>query len=230
VVAALQSGIPLARAELLDALQVKACNRYSKLDLAVSPTLFLEFHGTDRAVDEQVGLMMELTKEFEGGEFRWAIATEERTRLWQARHDIWWAALALRPGSQGVPTDICVPISQLPDVIARAQQDVAELGLVAPLCGHIGDGNFHLCVLVDPADRDEQARIAELNTRLVSRAHAVGGTCTGEHGIGTGKMGYLADERGAGMMTLAALKRALDPKNVMNPGKILCPDFYQPYE
>ena len=230
VVAALQSGIPLARAELLDALQVEACNRYSKLDLAVRPTLFLEFHSTDRAVDEQVGLMTELTKEFEGGEFRWATATEERTRLWQARHDIWWAALALRPGSQGVPTDICVPISQLPDVIAQAQQDVAELGLVAPLCGHIGDGNFHLCVLVDPADRNEQARIAELNARLVSRAHEVGGTCTGEHGIGIGKMGYLADERGPGMMTLAALKRALDPRNVMNPGKVLCLDAYQPYE
>jgi len=229
VVAALQSGIPLARAELLDALQVEACNRYSKLDLAVSPTLFLEFHGSDRAVDEQIGLMTELTREFEGGEFRWATATKERTRLWQARHDIWWAALTLRPGSQGVPTDICVPISQLPDIIARAQQDVAELGLVAPLCGHIGDGNFHFCVLVDPADRNEQARIAELSARLVSRAHEVGGTCTGEHGIGTGKMGYLADERGAGMMTLAALKRALDPRNVMNPGKILRPDAYQPY-
>ena len=229
VVAALQSGIPLARAELLDALQVEACNRYSKLDLAVSPTLFLEFHGTDHAVDEQIALMAELAREFEGGEFRWATAIEERTKLWQARHDIWWAALALRPGSQGIPTDICVPISQLPDVIARAQQDVAELGLVAPLCGHIGDGNFHLCVLVDPADRDEQARIAELSARLVARAHAVGGTCTGEHGIGIGKMRYLAEERGAGMMTLAALKRALDPRNIMNPGKILSLDTYQPY-
>jgi D-lactate dehydrogenase (cytochrome) len=229
VVACLQSGIPLARAELLDALQVEASNRYSKLDLAVSPTLFLEFHGTDRAVDEQVAFVAEIAKEFEGGEFRWATATEERTKLWQARHDIWWAALALRAGSQGMPTDICVPISQLPDMIAQAQQDVAELGLVAPLCGHIGDGNFHLCVLVDPADRDEQARIAELSARLVARAHAVGGTCTGEHGIGVGKMRYLADERGAGMMTLAAVKRALDPRNIMNPGKILSLDAYQPY-
>ncbi len=229
VVACLQTGIPLARAELLDALQVEACNRYSKLDLAVNPTLFLEFHGTDRAVDEQIALMTEIAKEFAGGEFRWATANEERTRLWQARHDIWWAALALRPGSQGVPTDICVPISHLSDVIAQAQQDVAELGLVAPLCGHVGDGNFHLCVLVDLANRDEQARIVELGARLVARAHAVGGTCSGEHGIGVGKMRYLANERGAGMMTLAAIKHALDPRNILNPGKILSFDAYQPY-
>jgi D-lactate dehydrogenase (cytochrome) len=230
VVTAQQSGIPLARAELLDALQVEACNRYSKLDLAVAPTLFLEFHGTDRAVEEQIELVGEIAEEFGGGEFRWAAATEERTKLWQARHDLWWAALALRPGSQGIPTDICVPISQLPDVIGQTQQDVAELGLIAPLCGHIGDGNFHLCVLVDPTDRNEQARIAQLNTRLVARAHAAGGTCTGEHGIGVGKMRYLGNERGAGMMTLAALKRALDPRNIMNPGKILHLDAYQAYE
>jgi D-lactate dehydrogenase (cytochrome) len=229
VVAALQSGIPLARAELLDALQVDACNRYSRLDLAVSPTLFLEFHGTDRSVDEQIALTSEIASEFESGEFRWATATEERTRLWQARHDIWWAALSLRPGSRGMPTDVCVPISSLPDVIVQAQQDVAELGLVAPLCGHIGDGNFHLCVLLDPADRDEQARIEQLNARLIARAHTVGGTCTGEHGIGVGKMRYLPDERGAGMATLAALKRALDPRNIMNPGKILQVDAYPAY-
>ena len=229
VVAALQSGIPLARAELLDALQVDACNRYSRLDLAVSPTLFLEFHGTDRSVDEQIALTSEIASEFESGEFRWATATEERTRLWQARHDIWWAALSLRPGSRGMPTDVCVPISSLPDVIVQAQQDVAELGLVAPLCGHIGDGNFHLCVLLDPADRDEQARIEQLNARLIARAHTVGGTCTGEHGIGVGKMRYLPDERGAGMATLAELKRALDPRNIMNPGKILQVDAYPAY-
>lgn len=229
VVAAMQSGIPLTRAELLDALQVEACNRHSKLDLAVSPTLFLEFHGTDNAVDEQIALTADIAREFGGGDFRWATATEERTKLWQARHDVWWAALALRPGSQGMPTDVCVPISQLPDIIAQTQEDVAELGLVAPLCGHIGDGNFHLCVLVDPNDRDEQTRIGQLNARLIGRAHAVGGTCTGEHGIGVGKIRYLADERGASMTTLAALKRALDPRNIMNPAKILDVDSYQPY-
>jgi D-lactate dehydrogenase (cytochrome) len=227
VVAAMQSAIPLARAELLDALQVDACNRYSKLDLAVRPTLFLEFHGTDRAVDEQIEVTSEIAREFGGGEFRWATATEERNRLWQARHDIWWAALGLRPGSQGVPTDICVPISKLPEVIAQTQDDVAEFGLVAPLCGHVGDGNFHLCVLVEPGNRDEQARIAELNARMVARARAVGGTCTGEHGIGTGKIDYLAAERGAGIATLAAIKRALDPRNIMNPGKILNLDACQ---
>ncbi|PAY07873.1 FAD-binding oxidoreductase [Bradyrhizobium sp. UFLA03-84] len=230
VVAALQSAIPLARAELLDALQVEACNRYSMLDLAACPTLFLEFHGTDRAVDEQVELMAEIAKEHGGGDFRWATATEARNRLWQARHDIWWAALALRPGSQGVPTDICVPISALPDVIARTQEDVAELGLIAPMCGHVGDGNFHLCILVEPDNQDEQARVAELNGRMVARAHAVGGTCTGEHGIGTGKIGYLAAERGEAMMALAAMKRALDPRNIMNPGKILDAGAYRPYQ
>jgi D-lactate dehydrogenase (cytochrome) len=230
VVAALQSGIPLARAELLDALQVDACNRYSRLDLAVSPTLFLEFHGTDRSIDEQIALTTEIAREFESGEFRWATVTEERTKLWQARHDLWWAALSLRPGSQGMPTDVCVPISSLPEVIVQTQQDVAEFGLVAPLCGHVGDGNFHLCVLLDPGDRDERARIEQLTARLIARAHAVGGTCTGEHGIGVGKMPYLADERGAGMMTLAALKRALDPRNIMNPGKILHLDAYRAYE
>jgi len=230
VVEALQSAIPLARAELLDALQVEASNRYSKLDLAVRPTLFLEFHGTDRAVDEQVELMAEIAEEHGGGDFCWAVATEERNRLWQARHDIWWAALARRPGSQGIPTDICVPISALPDVIARTQEDIAELGLIAPMCGHVGDGNFHLCILVEPDNRDERARVAELNGRMVARAHAVGGTCTGEHGIGTGKIGYLAAERGEAMMALAEVKRALDPRNIMNPGKILDAGAYRPYQ
>jgi D-lactate dehydrogenase (cytochrome) len=230
VVAALQGAIPLARAELLDALQVEACNRYSKLDLAVSPTLFLEFHGTDGAVDEQVELMAEIAKEHGGGDFRWATATEERNRLWQARHDIWWAALALRPGAQGIPTDICVPISALPDVVVATQQDVAELRLIAPMCGHVGDGNFHLCVLVGPDDRDELARVSELNARMIARAHGVGGTCTGEHGIGIGKIDYLAAERGEAMMTLAAVKRALDPRNIMNPGKVLNVGAYRPYQ
>ncbi|WP_245452997.1 FAD-linked oxidase C-terminal domain-containing protein [Bradyrhizobium sp. C9] len=230
VVEALQSAIPLARAELLDALQVEACNRYSKLDLAVCPTLFLEFHGTDRAVDEQVEMMAGIAKEYGGSDFRWATATEERNRLWQARHDIWWAALALRPGSRGIPTDICVPISALPEVVAQTHADVAELGLIAPMCGHVGDGNFHLCVLVGPDDRDEQARVAELNARMVARAHAVGGTCTGEHGIGTGKIGYLAAERGEAMAALCAVKRALDPRNIMNPGKILDVGAYRPYQ
>jgi len=229
VVAATQSAIPLARAELLDALQVEACNRYSNLDLAVHPTLFLEFHGTQLGVDEQVSLMTAIAEEFGGSSFRWATATEDRTKLWQARHDVWWAALALRPGSRGIPTDICVPISELPGVIEQTRQDIAELNLIAPLCGHVGDGNFHLCVLVDPQDEEEKRRIAALNTRMIARAHAVGGTCTGEHGIGTGKMDYLVAERGAGMMTLAALKRALDPRNIMNPGKVLRVDDYHAY-
>ena len=229
VVGAIQSAVPIARAELLDALQVKACNRYSKLDLAEQPTLFLEFHGTKDGVAEQVERFAAIAGDCGGSDFRWASSAEERSRLWQARHDVWWAALALRPGSQGVPTDICVPISMLPEVIAQTQQDVAELSLIAPLCGHVGDGNFHLCVLVDPSDDGEKARIAELNRRMIMRAHAMGGTCTGEHGIGTGKIGYLESERGSGMATLAALKRALDPRNIMNPGKVLRTEAFPAY-
>lgn len=226
VVAAIQSAIPVARAELLDALQIKASNRYSKLDLAEAPTLFIELHGSSASVEEQLVLLSELAAERGGDAFRFATATEERSRLWQARHDVWWAALALRPGSKGIPTDVCVPISSLPAVIAETERDVAELGVIAPVCGHVGDGNFHLCVLVDPDDDDEMGRIGELNRRLIARAHAVGGTCTGEHGIGTGKQKYLADERGEGMAVLAAIKRSLDPRNIMNPGKILAPDAY----
>jgi len=226
VVAAIQAAVPLARAELLDQLQVRACNRYSKLDLPEAPTLFLEMHGTEASVHEQVATLGELAGERGGSGFRFATATEERSCLWQARHDVWWAALALRPGSQGVPTDLCVPISRLPDVIAAAEKDVGELGLIAPICGHVGDGNFHLCILSDPADPDETRRIAELNERLVRSAHAAGGTCTGEHGIGTGKKKYLAAERGPGMAVLAAVKRSLDPRDIMNPGKILEVDAY----
>lgn len=221
VIAAIQSGIPLARAELLDALQVQACNKYSKLDLPELPTLFLEFHGSPAGVAEQSESFGAIVKEQGGGDYRWASAPEERTRLWQARHDLWWAALAQRPGCKGVPTDICVPISALPEAIAKAQRDAAELHLIAPVCGHVGDGNFHLCILVDPTDRDEAARVAELNRRLVEHAHAVGGTCTGEHGIGIGKIAYLERERGEGVATLVAIKRALDPHNIMNPGKVL---------
>jgi D-lactate dehydrogenase (cytochrome) len=230
VVAAIQSAIPMARVELLDALQMSACNRYSKLALAELPTLFLEFHGTPAGVDEQVSRMAAIAAEHGGSAFQWATAAEERSRLWQARHDVWWAALALRPGAKGLPTDICVPISELPRVIGETERDVAALGLIAPLCGHVGDGNFHLCILADPADDGERDRIAELGRRMVARAHAVGGTCTGEHGIGTGKMKDLVAERGPAMATLAALKRALDPRGIMNPGKVLRVDAYRPYD
>jgi len=229
VVSAIQSAIPIARAELLDALQVRACNKYSRLDLLEQPTLFLEFHGTKDGVAEQVDRFTAIARDFGGTDLRWASAAEERSRLWQARHDVWWAALALRPGSQGIPTDVCVPISALPEIITKTQQDVADLSLIAPICGHVGDGNFHLCVLVDPSDENEKARIAELNRRMIGRAHAAGGTCTGEHGIGTGKLDYLESERGSGMATLAALKRALDPRNIMNPGKVLRTEAFPAY-
>ncbi len=228
VVSVIQSAIPIARAELLDAQQIAACNRYSKTDLLEQPTLFLEFHGSEQHVGEQVEQFLAIAREHGGSDLRWASAAEERSRLWQARHDVWWATLALRPGSRGVPTDICVPISELPEVIAATERDVNDLGLIAPLCGHVGDGNFHLCVLLDPDDPDEASRVAELNRRMITRALDVGGTCTGEHGIGTGKIPYLVRERGAGMTVLAAIKRAIDPRNIMNPGKILSVESFPP--
>lgn len=229
VVEAIQTGIPLARAELLDDVQVAACNRYSKLSLKEQPTLFLEFHGSPSALSEQIARFDEISSGHGGSDFTWAERVEDRTRLWKARHDVWWAALAIRPGSQGLPTDVCVPISRLVEMIEAARRDVIELRLTAPMCGHIGDGNFHLCVVIDPADADEMRRVGELNSRMIARAIDAGGTSTGEHGIGTGKMEFLKAERVNAMRMLAAVKRALDPRNIMNPGKVLMPDDYAPY-
>lgn len=230
VIALIQHAVPIARAELLDAMQVKACNAYSKLSLKEQAALFLEFHGNDSQIAAQVDAFNVIATDHGGADLEWAHAAEDRSRLWRARHDVWWAALALRPGSKGVPTDVCVPISSLPAVIAATERDVDELGLIAPLCGHVGDGNFHLCVLVDPNDEGESVRVDELNRRLIARAHLAGGTCTGEHGIGIGKITYLARERGPGMAVLAAIKRALDPRNILNPGKVLRLADYSPLE
>ena len=221
VTAIMQTGVPVGRIEFLDAQQVEACNRYAKLGLPVMPTLFLEFHGAPESVAQQVRVAEELAAEHGGVGFAWADTPEARSRLWQARHDVWWAALALRPGCQGMPTDACVPISRLSEAVLAARADVEELGLTAPMCGHVGDGNFHLCVVVDPDDADEMARAETLNARLMRRAIAMGGTCTGEHGIGYGKLDFLELERGASMRVMAAIKQALDPRGVMNPGKVL---------
>jgi D-lactate dehydrogenase (cytochrome) len=221
VMLAIQSGIPVARIELMDEIQVDAVNRYSKLDYPVRPTLFFEFHGTERGVEEQAQMLGAIASEYGGGDFRWTVRQEERSHLWQARHDAYYAALALRPGSRGWATDVCVPISRLADCILETRQDVERSGLIAPLVGHVGDGNFHLVFLVDPDDAEEMARAAAVNDRMVVRAIDMGGTCTGEHGVGYGKMAFLAHEHGEAMAAMRAIKQALDPQGIMNPGKIV---------
>jgi D-lactate dehydrogenase (cytochrome) len=230
VIQVIQLGIPIGRVELLDERQVAACNRYSKLQLPEAPTLFFEFHGAPAAVDEQVEAVRAVSTEQGGHGFEWAATPEDRTRLWQARHDVWWAALALRPGCAGIATDVCVPISRLADAVLAARRDVDELGLTAPMCGHVGDGNFHLCIVVNPDDEAEMRTANELNKRIVRRAVEMEGTCTGEHGIGRGKLDSLRLERGASMRAMAAIKRALDARNIMNPGKVLLPEGYAAFD
>jgi D-lactate dehydrogenase (cytochrome) len=221
VILIIQSGIPVARIELLDEVQMDAVNRHSKLDYAVAPTLFLEFHGTDRAVVEQAEQAKAIAAEYGGGNFRWATRPEERNRLWQARHDAYYAALALRPGARGWATDVCVPISRLAECISETKRDIVASGLLAPIVGHVGDGNFHLTFVIDPNDPEEMARATTLNERMVFRALACGGTCTGEHGIGYGKLDFLVAEHGEAVSVMRALKQALDPDNRFNPGKIV---------
>jgi len=223
-IAVSQAGIPVARIELLDALQVRACNAYSKLTLPETPMLFLEFHGSDAGVAEQSQRFAEIAAELGGGPFDWATRPEDRSKLWQARHDAYWSGRALRPGSAAVATDVCVPISRLAECVAETQRDVAEHKLVAPILGHVGDGNFHLTLLVDMTDPADVTRAKDLCERVVERALAMDGTCTGEHGVGQGKMKYLAAELGQPALdAMVAIKRALDPDGIMNPGKIVGP-------
>ena len=219
---AIQSGLPLARVELLDALQVRACNAYSKLTLPETPMLFVEFHGTPEGVKEQSARFGEIAAELGGGPFDWTTKTEDRSRLWQARHDAYWASLGLRPGAKGFSTDVCVPISRLAECVEETQADVAETGLIAPIVGHVGDGNFHVLPLIMMDDPEELARGKAFVDRLVKRALAMEGTCTGEHGVGQSKMKYLDEEHGPGALDLMrTLKRAIDPAGIMNPGKIV---------
>lgn len=218
----IQLGIPVARIELLDALQIKAVNAYSKLSLPEVPMLFVEFHGTDASVAEQSERFGEIAKEQGGGPFDWATRPEDRSKLWQARHDGYFAARHLRPGASAFATDVCVPISRLAECVNATQREIAELRLVAPILGHVGDGNFHLTLLVDMDDADEVKRAKILMERLVELALSMDGTCTGEHGVGQGKMKYLLAEHGApALAAMASIKRALDPQNIMNPGKIV---------
>jgi D-lactate dehydrogenase (cytochrome) len=217
----IQSGIPVARIELLDEMQVKASNAYSKLTLPEMPMLFLEFHGSEASVAEQSQRFGEIARELGGGPFEWATKAEDRSRLWQARHDAYWAVMGLRPGVRALSTDVCVPISRLAECVTQSQRDLKESRLLAPIVGHVGDGNFHMLLLIDHTDADEVERAKAFLERLVDRALSMDGTCTGEHGIGQGKMKYLLAEHGEpALAAMRAIKRALDPLDIMNPGKI----------
>jgi D-lactate dehydrogenase (cytochrome) len=220
VIQTIQLGIPVARIELLDDVQMDSVNKFSKLNYPVKDTLFIEFHGTEAGVKEQAELVQSIAAEHGGGEFKWATKPEERSHLWTARHDVTYANKALRPGCEIWATDVCVPISRLAECILETKQDLKKSFLTAPLVGHVGDGNFHLGFLINRDDPQELAEAERLNERLVMRALAMDGTCTGEHGIGLGKMKFLTAEHGEAVAVMRQVKRALDPQNIMNPGKI----------
>ena len=222
VILAIQTGLPMARIELLDELQMKGMNTYNPdMNMAEKPYLFLEFHGSPAGVEEQVASFRDIAEEFGVQDFEWASKTEDRNRLWAARHSAYYAGKSLRPGAEGVVTDVCVPISELADCIKGTQEDIAASGLLAPLVGHVGDGNFHLLILIDPESDDELKRAKELAHNVCRRALASGGTVTGEHGVGTGKIRYMEEEHGAAYAVMAQLKKSLDPNNLMNPGKLV---------
>jgi D-lactate dehydrogenase (cytochrome) len=229
VIVAMQLGIPVARIELLDDVQMDACIRYSQLgEFAAKPTLFFEFHGTEAGVREQAGMIESIANEHGGSSFQWATKPEERSRLWKARHNAYYAAMALAPGKQGFATDACVPISRLTDCVLETQADIASTGLVAPIVGHVGDGNFHLVVLFDPARAGEREKAEGLAARVSRRAIAMGGTCTGEHGVGVHKLAALVAEHGEAVSLMQAIKHALDPNDILNPGKTVPPRAPRP--
>jgi D-lactate dehydrogenase (cytochrome) len=218
----IQMGIPIARIEIVDSAYMKAINAYSKTDYAELDTLFLEFHGTRAGVAEQVQMFDEISQEFGATGFQWADKEEDRQQLWRARHDAYYAGLAVNPGYQGYVTDVCVPISRLADCITETQADIAASGLYAPVIGHVGDGNFHSTIFIEPGNEAMFTKALELDKRMVRRAQDMGGTCTGEHGIGIGKLKHMRNEHGDGAIeAMQAIKAALDPQNIMNPGKIV---------
>jgi D-lactate dehydrogenase (cytochrome) len=219
----IQSGIPVARVELLDRVMMRGVNAYAALAYREAPTLFFEFHGSAAAVSEQAQVAQVISADNGGVEFEWATNPELRGRLWKARDSTLYAGMALRPGSRALVTDVCVPISRLAECIVSTEEDIERSGLVAPVVGHVGDGNFHLLVLTDPNDREALASAKAFHARLVERAIALEGTCTGEHGIGSGKIEFLRQELGEAVDTMRTIKQALDPKNIMNPCKIFRP-------
>ncbi|SLN60529.1 putative FAD-linked oxidoreductase [Roseovarius litorisediminis] len=220
---AIQIGLPIARIELVDTASVAAVNAYSGSILPEKPHLLLEFHGTDSGVAEQSGMFGEIARDHNGSGFDWATRTEDRTALWAMRHNAYHAILAARPGARAIVTDICVPISNLAQAIEETRADLAENSVQGPILGHVGDGNFHAILLIDPDDPVEMAQANEVSDRMVKRALQLGGTATGEHGVGVGKLKFMQDEHGGGWAVMGALKQALDPDNIMNPGKLVPP-------
>ena len=220
VILTIQMGIPVARMELLDSLSVEALNAYSKLDLPVSPLLLLEFHGSAAGVAEQAEMFGDIAEEAGGTGFEWTASAEERTKLWQARHDAYWALLKLRAGAAAIATDVCVPISNLAEAVGRAQAKAKDLNLQCPILGHVGDGNFHCTLLIDMEDAEERRRCEDFIVWLSAMAVELDGTISGEHGIGQGKIPSLVKEMGGSIDVMKAIKRAIDPDNIMNPGKI----------
>jgi len=220
VIATIQLGVPVARIELLDALQIKAINAYRDTHYPEQPTLFLEFHGTDAGVAEQLEQFAVLAADHGGGQFQSATKTEERSAMWEARHRVHYANLAMRPGCSAIATDVCVPISRLTECIEKTREAIDAFDILGPIVGHVGDGNFHVVMLIDPNSDDEMQRAKALSERIVEIALACDGTCTGEHGIGIGKRNYLIAEHGEGVAVMRSLKNALDPQQIMNPGKL----------
>ena len=223
VIQTIQLGIPVARIELLDDVQMDAVNKYSNLNYPVKDTLFMEFHGTENGVKEQSQLVQEIAKDNGGKDFQWTTDLEERNKLWAARHDVTYASKALRPGCEIWATDVCVPISKLAECISATKKDLSKSSLIAPLVSHAGDGNFHLGFIIDRDNPNEIKEAEELNERLIMRALSMDGTCTGEHGIGIGKMKFLNAEHGEGVSLMRQIKNTFDPNNIMNPGKIFTP-------
>lgn len=220
VMLTIQMCLPIARIELLDALQIKACNQYDNLSLTETPTLFVEFHGTEASVQEQAQIFTEIIEEFGGRDFSWDTNEAERKRLWQARHNAYHASSALRPKASALSTDACVPISRLAECVSETAKDIEASGMIGPIVGHVGDGNFHVLLLVDTDNPTEIATAEDIIGRLAKRAIEMDGTCTGEHGIGQGKQKYMQQEHGNALVLMQAIKAALDPNNILNPGKI----------
>lgn len=220
VMLTIQMCLPIARIELLDALQIKACNQYDNLSLTETPTLLVEFHGTEASVQEQAQIFTEIIEEFGGKDFSWDTNEAERKRLWQARHNAYHASSALRPKASALSTDACVPISRLAECVSETAKDIEASGMIGPIVGHVGDGNFHVLLLVDTNNPTEIATTEDIIGRLAKRAIEMDGTCTGEHGIGQGKQKYMQQEHGNALVLMQAIKAALDPNNILNPGKI----------